>query len=90
MTLPKKQDPRETLDLSPHIHAIRGVRGGRPITKAGAISTAAIYACWLGGDRPFDIAWDYQITSLEVEAAINFEAGRAWADGGRKKWRAKR
>jgi len=76
---------RETLDLSPHICAIRGVQGGQPITKAGSISTAAIYDRWLAGETSVSIALDYG--ALDVVAAINFEAGRSWADGGRKKWR---
>ena len=78
---------RETLDLSPHIHVIRGVSGGQPITKWGSVSTAAIYDRWLGGETPVSITADYDIGVNVVQAAINFESGRAWADGGRKKWR---
>ena len=67
--------------------AIDGVQGGQPITRRGSISTAAIYDRWLGGESPWSIAKDYGIHPGAVLSAVHFEAGRAWADGGRKKWR---
>lgn len=51
----------------------RGVRGGRPCIEGTGIETAVVRDRFMAGDGVGALAIDYDLTVMQVDAAIRFE-----------------